>query len=226
MSTDTPTPSPGALVAIEGLDRAGKSTQCVLLLKRLQDRGRKVVLQRFPDRTTPIGKMIDSYLRSGADLDDHAIHLLFSANRWELSQKILTLLSSGTTVLLDRYIHSGIVYTASKGHPIPWCRAPDIGLPLPDLVLFLDISEDIALSRGGYGGERYEKKEMQEKVRELFKRVREEEEAEGTVRWRTVDAGRGIEEVATEILEVVSGVIQEVEERETSAERKTYKVGV
>jgi thymidylate kinase len=35
------------------------------------------------DRTTSIGKMIDSYLQSKSELDDRAIHLLFSANRWE-----------------------------------------------------------------------------------------------------------------------------------------------
>jgi dTMP kinase len=40
-------------------------------------------LQLTPDRTTAIGQMIDAYLRSAADLDDRAIHLLFSANRWE-----------------------------------------------------------------------------------------------------------------------------------------------
>ena len=37
-----------------------------------------------PDRTTPIGKIINEYLTAGASIDDHAIHLLFSANRWEL----------------------------------------------------------------------------------------------------------------------------------------------
>lgn len=37
------------------------------------------------DRTTPIGKMIDAYLKSESELDDHVIHLLFSANRWELA---------------------------------------------------------------------------------------------------------------------------------------------
>lgn len=35
------------------------------------------------DRSTTIGHMIDEYLRNKADLDDMAIHLLFSANRWE-----------------------------------------------------------------------------------------------------------------------------------------------
>lgn len=35
------------------------------------------------DRTTPIGQMINSYLSGQSDQEDHVIHLLFSANRWE-----------------------------------------------------------------------------------------------------------------------------------------------
>lgn len=35
------------------------------------------------DRSTPIGQMIDAYLKSDVEMDDHVIHLLFSANRWE-----------------------------------------------------------------------------------------------------------------------------------------------
>lgn len=38
---------------------------------------------RFPDRTTGVGQMISSYLVDQSHLDDCAIHLLFSANRWE-----------------------------------------------------------------------------------------------------------------------------------------------
>ncbi len=40
-------------------------------------------LWRFPDRFTAIGRMIDSYLTGKTDTDDAAVHLLFSANRWE-----------------------------------------------------------------------------------------------------------------------------------------------
>ena len=43
----------------------------------------KADLWRFPDRTTATGKMINDYLSSKAELDDHAVHLLFAANRWE-----------------------------------------------------------------------------------------------------------------------------------------------
>lgn len=47
-------------------------------------------------------------------------------------------------------------------------QAPDRGLPAPDLVLYLDIPLEVAEQRGGYGQERYEKREMQQQVRGLL----------------------------------------------------------
>ncbi len=44
-------------------------------------------------------------------------------------------------------------------------QAPDRGLPAPDLVLYLDIPLEVAEQRGGYGQERYERREMQQQVR-------------------------------------------------------------
>lgn len=168
------TPVRGALVILEGLDRSGKTTQVQRLAERLsktEEGTRNVEVMRFPDRTTPIGKMIDSYLKSQADMDDHVIHLLFSANRWEAVAKIKGLLAAGTTVVCDRYYYSGMVYSAAKQNPaltLPWARAPEVGLPRPDLVVFLNLKEEEAQKRGGWGDEKYEKAEMQRKVRELF----------------------------------------------------------
>ena len=115
--------------------------------------------------------MIDAYLKSQAAMDDHVIHLLFSANRWEAVTKISELLAKGTTVVCDRYYYSGMVYSAAKQNPtlsLTWARAPEVGLPRPDLVVFLDLTEDEAKKRGGWGDEIYEKAEMQRKVRKLF----------------------------------------------------------
>lgn len=75
--------SRGAFIVLEGADRAGKSTQCQLLVDHLKARGVAAELWRFPDRTTAVGKMINSYLTSQSEIDDAAVHLLFSANRWE-----------------------------------------------------------------------------------------------------------------------------------------------
>ena len=42
-----------------------------------------VALWKFPDRQTAIGQMINAYLQGKTETDDAAVHLLFSANRWE-----------------------------------------------------------------------------------------------------------------------------------------------
>ncbi|KAI1745908.1 thymidylate kinase-domain-containing protein [Xylaria scruposa] len=164
-------PVRGAFIVFEGMDRAGKTTQAKLLQLRCIESGREVKFMRFPDRTTPIGQMIDAYLKGQAEIEDHVIHLLFSANRWEAAQKIKTELDAGHTIICDRFYHSGIVYSAAKqlsSLSLSWAKAPEIGLPRPDMVLFLDLEESVARLRGGWGGEVYEKGEMQRRVRELF----------------------------------------------------------
>ncbi|CBY01563.1 hypothetical protein LEMA_P003500.1 [Plenodomus lingam JN3] len=103
----------GRLIVFEGLDRAGKSTQCAKLVADLRNDGRVVRHLRFPGMfslafivgwqrkvdvwdfhgkkrkkeciTTRIGQMIDSYLSGQSEQEDHVIHLLFSANRWEVA---------------------------------------------------------------------------------------------------------------------------------------------
>lgn len=77
--------SRGYLIAVEGCDRCGKSTQCFKMQAWLQEKlGHPVEYWKFPDRTTPIGQLINGYLTGNFELSDETIHLLFSANRWEL----------------------------------------------------------------------------------------------------------------------------------------------
>lgn len=153
------------------------------------------------DRTTTIGKMIDSYLKSTSQLDDHAIHLLFSANRWELATQIEADVGAGMTVVVDRYVYSGVVFSAAKGLGYEYCRSPDTGLPRPDVVVFLDLASEEAARRGGFGEERYEVPVMQRRVRELFGVMMEDERDKGD--WKVVDAGRSVEEVQEEVWRLV-----------------------
>lgn len=85
----------GIFVVFEGVDRCGKSTQSALLSQFLPSSE----LIRFPDRTSAIGQLINSYLSSTSDLSDEAIHLLFSANRWEASKSIEDKLAAGTNLV-------------------------------------------------------------------------------------------------------------------------------
>jgi len=205
------------LIAFEGLDRSGKSTQGERLVAHVRSQGGQVEHLRFPDRTTPIGQMINSYLSGQTQTEDHVIHLLFSANRWEQAKRITQLIEEGTTVVVDRYYYSGCVYSAAKHVPgmgLEWCRQPEVGLPRPDVCIFLDISAENAMKRGGYGAERYEKKEMQDRVRELFAEMRRhEDEGKDIV---VLDAGGSMEEVERSVREAVEKASFLVDEAGTS----------
>ncbi|XP_015080784.1 thymidylate kinase isoform X1 [Solanum pennellii] len=188
--------SRGALIVLEGLDRCGKTSQSGRLYKYLDEQGHSVESWRFPDRNTGVGQMISSYLANKSQLDDHAIHLLFSANRWEKRSLMEEKLKSGTTLIVDRYSYSGVAFSSAKGLDIEWCKAPEIGLLAPDLVVYLDISPEKAAERGGYGDERYEQLEFQKKVAGSYLSLRDSS-------WKVIDATLSIEDVEKKLREVV-----------------------
>ena len=147
---------------LEGVDRCGKTTQCGLLVKHLLGLGLSAMAMRFPDRTTAVGSLINGYLQSSSNLDDRAIHLLFSANRWEAVPELKETLAGGTSIVCDRYAHSGVAFSSAKNGldedlntsasdvlTVDWCKSPDIGLPAPDAVIFLTLTEEEAEKRGG-----------------------------------------------------------------------------
>lgn len=167
----------GQLILIEGLDRSGKSTQLVKLHESIKDSS----IVKFPDRSTRIGSIINEYLTNeDFKLPDQSIHLLFSANRWEVIQDMIDKLNNGHTIILDRYIYSGISYSLSKLQlsntknemsDVDWLYSPDKGLPKPDLTLFLSLELDQINSRAEFGEERYEKTEFQKIVKSNFLKI-------------------------------------------------------
>lgn len=199
----------GKLILIEGLDRTGKSTQCSLLAERLGDQAHLI---KFPDRTTGIGALINTYLTDEAfALPDQSIHLLFSANRWEQHAAIEGMLLAGQHVVLDRYVYSGVAYSAAKhvpGMDREWCYASDRGLVRPDVTLFL-VNQESNEARSGFGEERYEKAAFQERVRSEFHALFETlgPRCDEVV---TVDVtGRSIQQVQQQVWDLVQPVLDE-----------------
>ncbi|EKX33981.1 hypothetical protein GUITHDRAFT_43854, partial [Guillardia theta CCMP2712] len=152
----------------------------------------------FPRRETILGKFIDHHLRTAsARLDIHLVHLLFSANRWEAAAEILRSLREGRHVVVDRYSFSGLAYSIAQGLGRDWCFSWEVGLPAPDVVFLLDIDPSAAAQRPGYGKERYEKVELQQRVRNAF--LEEAEKGKGASRWIMLDASLPSEETAKQV---------------------------
>lgn len=196
----------GLLILFEGIDRSGKTTQCRMLFEKLRSEGIEVRQQRFPDRSTALGKMIDGYLQKKTPMSPQMSHLLFSANRWEAKDKIEALLNRGVHVILDRYAHSGVAYSIAQMEDcgsceqvLNWCIGADEGLTKPDVQIFLDLGALDARKRRSYGEELHETVEMQSRVVKAYRDI-----LFGENEWLVLDAMQSKESVHSRIWKHVS----------------------
>lgn len=88
---------------------------------------------------------------------------------------------------------------------LEWARCPEVGLPLPDLCIFLDITPEAAAKRGGFGGEKYETSAMQKRVREVFYELMKLPDGQSM---KVIDAGRAMETVEKDVMETVDEVMR------------------
>jgi len=191
----------GSLIVFEGCDKSGKSTQCKKLVEYLNNHGNQAEQWRFPERSTEIGKVINDYIEKKCELHDRAVHLLFSANRWELVPLMKEKLESGVTLVVDRYAFSGVAFTSAKGLDFEWCKSCDRELPTPDKVFYLDIPIDEASTRGDFGGERYEVSSFQKTVQEKFQQLQDDS-------WEIIDARNTIENIHKLLCESTLKIIE------------------
>jgi dTMP kinase len=107
----------GKFIVLEGLDRCGKSSMTKFLQEKCSgdNQENKAVVISFPNRKSAIGSMINDFLLNKADIGNEAIHLLFSANRWEAMKDIERILNEGKNIICDRYWYSGVAYSFAKG---------------------------------------------------------------------------------------------------------------
>ena len=148
------------LIAIEGVDKAGKSTY-------IRENYPDHVVFRFPNRDTPVGQLIDRYLKKEIEFNPETIQHLFVANFHEMQDEISENLNQGYDVILDRYILSNVVYGIRKGLDETWCKSLVENLIKPDLTIYLDIS-DVELEERLDGEEIYERIDFLREVKEIF----------------------------------------------------------
>ncbi|RWS11214.1 thymidylate kinase-like protein, partial [Dinothrombium tinctorium] len=194
----------GAVICVEGVDKVGKSSLALKLSECLRDERFKVECRKFPNRETTIGTLINDYLNGRKAINDHVIHLLFSANRWEFANQMEKQLRSGVTLILDRYAFSGVAYSAAKSKmSVEWCKAPDSGLIKPDLVLYLTASDCVSSTRNGFGDEIYESSDFQSKVKAVYETLKDDT-------WKTIVSERNIDDTLVQVLPLVKNTIKKV----------------
>lgn len=152
----------GKLIVFEGIDGSGKSTQFRLLCERLEREGVRFEHIVFPRYDQPSSALIRMYLngefgRNPADVNAYAASTFYAVDRYA---SFVTdwgrYYNGGGLVLSDRYTTSNAVHQGSKlpasqlSQFFDWLYDLEytrMGLPKPDLVLYLDVDVETSLSR-------------------------------------------------------------------------------
>ena len=144
----------GKLIVIEGLDGCGKSTQLELLKDRLDAH-----FISFPYYETDSGRIMSAYLRGdykeeNKTVSAYSASIMYAADRYtSYRTHWKALYESGKPVISARYVSSNAIYQMTKLDKKDWDSYLDwlcdleynkLGLPRPDLTIFLDMPADIS----------------------------------------------------------------------------------
>ena len=152
----------GSLVVFEGIDGSGKSTQFEMMCERLSNEGRQFKRLVFPRYDKQSSALIKMYLSGefGNDPDSvnaYAASSFYAVDRYaSFIQDWREYYENGGLVLTDRYTTSNALHQGAKivpgqrTHFFNWLYEYEfnlIGLPAPDLVIYIDIDAEFAAKR-------------------------------------------------------------------------------
>lgn len=157
----------GLLVAFEGIDNCGKTTQSNLVSAHFESLGIGCVVTR--ELTTPIGALIRSYFRR-EDFTPILKTLLFAADRMQRQEQIVrSALASGKIVIADRWTLSAVVYRKAEGLSSDFVSQVNAFALHPDLTILIDIDAATSEKRGRESGKSCPyPQEFLEKVRLIY----------------------------------------------------------
>ena len=190
----------GKIIVLEGIDKSGKTTQSKLLVDYISSTtSHKAVQMNFPNYSTFSGIEIHRHLKGQTVYNPHALHVLFTLNRYEEKPVIERLLDEGSIIVMNRYYQSNIIYGLADGitrHE--WLESLDGEMPQANLIIILDISVEESMSRNSNPDVNEQDKNYLRRVRSYFLKYAD---AYG---WKIVDANnKSKEEIHKEVIKIV-----------------------
>ena len=147
----------GKLIVFEGTDGSGKATQTAMLCQRLEREGIPYRTLTFPRYGKPSAAMVEEYLQGNlgkkpSDVNAYAASMFYAMDRYaSYKQDWGQWYEQGGLIISDRYATSNAVHQASKepedkqAEFLRWLyefEYDKLGLPCPDLVIYLDVPTD------------------------------------------------------------------------------------
>lgn len=197
----------GKVIVLEGLDGCGKSTQLDLALDFLQNNGVDCRKVSFPNYDALSGKIIQQYLDGEIQCDGrngaYAASAMYAVDRYiSYMTDWKSFYESGGVIISGRYTTSNAIYQLTKlpveehEHYLNWLRDFEygkLGLPEPDLVLYLDMPVELSqklLNKRYLGNE--QKKDIHERDLAFQRECRKSAlYAANQYGWNIVDCSNG-----------------------------------
>ena len=206
-----PGPPPGLLIAFEGGEGSGKTTQARLISIWLRELGYDVVTTHEPG-ATKVGMRLRALLLDTAHtgMSPRAEALMYAADRAEHVSAVITpALERGAIVITDRYVDSSLAYQgAGRSLPVEeiarfnWWAT---GGRMPDLTILLDMDPVAGLQRRARSADRLEAEPaaFHLRVRAGFQALARAEPD----RYLVLDADRPTDEITRDITERIRGIL-------------------
>jgi dTMP kinase len=167
-----PDASTSILIAIEGIDGAGKTTQVRMLREALEHVGEPPIASKEPTNG-PWGKLIKESATTGRLSLESELEAFLNDRTEHVAFLVAPALAEGRTVILDRYFYSSIAYQGSRGANVEEIKTlMESRFPIPDAVFVLDIEPGVGIDRIAHSrGEEpnhFEERGNLAKAREIF----------------------------------------------------------
>ncbi|MCX9082024.1 MAG: dTMP kinase [Candidatus Methanoperedens sp.] len=201
----------GFLIAIEGIDGAGKRTLCSFMKKYLESQEYEVAQFEYPDYSSTWGKIIEEYLHHKIELNINEQFFTYFIDILKDQDKICNVLKKGNIVIMDRYFSSTLAFQCAKGFDFQSALSiiRTMNVIEPDLTLFIQIPPQLALERKfnqKKSLDRHEKdRELLEKVDNIYEKMHSEEIV--SKKWIKIDGDRDLKSIEKDIQHILDSYI-------------------
>ncbi|MFX0013224.1 MAG: dTMP kinase [Promethearchaeota archaeon] len=197
----------GVLIAFEGIDGSGKTTQIHEIAHLLRKHSYKVTVTHEPNHHSKWGKLIQNRVKKHREEvpPETELEWYLKDRQWDLANNILPALEKKHIVLVDRYFLSNAAYQGALNSFTPdYILQKNDFAHKPDLWIILDVSVQLGQTRlyqrdKQDNEDQLELADYQEKVRQNYKKITGMNIG-GKIEW--VDASCGEKEL-TQILKAL-----------------------
>ncbi|PIY68658.1 dTMP kinase [Candidatus Roizmanbacteria bacterium CG_4_10_14_0_8_um_filter_39_9] len=192
-------------IVIEGIDGAGCETQAVNLQKWLKKDGIDFSFIKYPNYEANVGKFIKEFLYNNKDLTPEMQFLLYSM-QFLSDREFIKKERKNKVLIADRYFSTTLCFQTLEGVPLEkeLTFAKDFGIEVPDMVFYLNVNPDLAISRKF--GEQKEKNRREKDhlfIRKTYKQYEQLVKNQTWTKWVNIEGELDVDGVTGQIIQAI-----------------------